>query len=78
LKGKNIRSISCSEDKIYALSMAGDIFIFPVSKDRQSVGAASRNIQQPWWKLGFGEADAGTDFETLKPDVALNKKEKSA
>lgn len=76
LKGKNIRSVACSDDKIFALSMTGEVFIFPVSKQRQSIGEERRSVGDPWWKLGFGEGDAGTDFEKLKTDVLLEKNEK--
>lgn len=78
LRGKQIKSVAASDDKVFALSKAGEVYIFSASKERQTLGAEQREGQDAWWKylIGLGSVDAGIDYQKLSTDVVLNKNEK--
>jgi hypothetical protein len=78
LKNKDIITVSVADDKVYALSRKGEIFVFPAAYEKQRVGknAEGRSSASNWRWIGLGDKDAGTDFEKMSTDTPLAKGEK--
>lgn len=75
-RSHDILRVACSPSKVFALSRAGQVFIFPSSFEAQQVTTATAG--RSWYTLPwlFGPKDAGVDYEQLRTDVPLARGEK--
>ncbi|KAF6764701.1 regulator of chromosome condensation 1/beta-lactamase-inhibitor protein II [Ephemerocybe angulata] len=78
LTGKNIIQLQLTDDKVYALSASGQIYVFAAkAKDQPKPVGAPIPSSDSWWGTGWlwGE-DQTIDFAQLTPNDKLNRREK--
>lgn len=62
---KNIVALDVTENRVFALSASGSIYVLASSQSKQNI--ASNPFSAPWWNTGWlwGEVGSGVDFSEL-------------
>lgn len=73
LRGMDIYRIAAADQKIYALSRKGQVWVFPADRERQTSHSEPRE-KSSWWSLFSGKP---THAENLVTDTKLGSGERS-
>lgn len=77
LCGRNIVQVATTDDKIYALSKSGKVYVYASSFDKQAIDTNERKSLRSWWRVRWLFAqDPGVDVAEVKPNVKLASAEK--
>ncbi|KAJ5439781.1 uncharacterized protein N7458_010779 [Penicillium daleae] len=70
LTGKNLKSLTLSENRIIALSSDGSVFSLPISKEEQKAGPKPR--ESSW--VPFWGSQSALSYRILNPNLGLGEK----
>lgn len=70
LKGRDLKSLAISKDRVLALSSSGTVYSIPVSKEDQETGP---KIQESSW-LPFWSTSTDLSFRLIRPELGYSEK----